>query len=94
MTVNESADTLPPETADGIELKGAVPQDTLRPDEIGAAVGATRHKASVMGVPTDTEAKPVNAEHTRFGGEASPGPPHRSRATGFRLSAIVFPRPN
>lgn len=57
-----------PQTADGIELTGAVRQDLLRPERSALPSVAPPYKLPVMGVPTDAETKLVDSDHTRFRG--------------------------
>jgi len=61
---------IPPETADGIELTGAKPQDVTLPQRSVLPPVQPPEKLPVMGVPTDAEAKPVDAEYTRFRGRS------------------------
>jgi hypothetical protein len=58
------------ETADGIELTGPKPQDPVHPERSILPPVQPPYKLPVPGVPTDAEAKPVDAEHTRFRGRS------------------------
>lgn len=60
----------PIQTADQIELTGPAPRDLIRPEQSILPPVRPPKKLPVMGVPTEAETKPVDAEHTRFRGRS------------------------